>query len=184
MGDGIRNFNEEVYSVPPHKNPKVSAPSKQIAETNPASLAILKTLLDWCQYFPDGNMRKDAETLLTNLMTKEEPKMGDSEEITDLESRIKKLEDSLKEKDKLILDFEEEKKTELIDTIKKFSLWEDSELVDKCLHDLEVIADAVSKFEPSMAKPKKASKKKSATEEIEDSRLSPYVFDGTYNEEK
>lgn len=185
MGDGIRNFNEEVYSVPPHKNPKVSAPSKQIAETNPASLAILKTLLDWCQYFPDGNMRKDAESLLTNLMNKEEPKMGDSEEITELESRIKNLEDSLKEKDKMILDFEEEKKTELIDAIKKFSMWEDSELADKCLHDLKIIADAVSKFEPTMVKPKKAApKKRTSTEEMEDARLGPNVWDGTYKEDE
>jgi hypothetical protein len=183
MGD-IRNFGEEKYHNLPHENPKSTAPSKQLATANPASLAVLKTLLDWCQYFPEGAVREDAISLLQSLMYKEEPEMGDSEELAKLESRIKELEDSLKEKDNLILDFEKEKKTELIGTIKKFSLWEDSELAEKCLHDLQVIADAVSKFEPSMAKPKKVPKKKPTAEEVEDARLGPDVWDGTYNEDE
>ncbi len=184
MGEDIRNFNEEKYHNLPHQNPKSTAPSKQLATANPASLAVLKTLLDWCQYFPDGNMRQDAENLLTSLMYKEEPKMGDSEELTKLESRIKQLEDSLKEKDKTILEFESEKKAELIDSIKKFSLWEDAELADKCLHDLTIIADAVSKFNPTMVKPKKAAPKDRSSTEMEDARLSSNVFDGTYKEDE
>lgn len=184
MGD-IRNFEEEKYHDLPHNNPKSTAPSKQIATANPASLAVLKTLLDWCQYFPDGQMRNDAIGLLQSLMYKEEPKMGDSEKVTELESRIRKLEDSLKIKDEKILEFEEEKKTELIDSIKKFSIWEDSELVEKNLHDLKIIYDTVSKFEPNMAKPKKAPpEKKNSTEEMEDARLGPNVWDGTYNEDE
>ena len=90
------------------------------------------------------------------------------EVITGLESELKELNDSLAEKQKIIDSYEAEKKSDLIAAIKKFSVYEDSELEDKCLHDLEVIKDAVLKFEPTMKKapglPKRTQKEDSNDE--------------------
>ena len=110
--------------------------------------------------------------------------MGENEELTKLESRINQLEDSNKEKDEIISKYEEEKKSVLIDSIKKFpTVFEDSDLTGKCLKELEIIADTVSKFEPSMAKAKVIPKVEQTKTNMEDARLSPFVFDGTYKEE-
>lgn len=180
MGDNIRNFPTGVYTTPPNENPKASAPSGQIQTAGDDIKAVLSTLLDWCQYFPAGKGREDAESLLQSLLG--DNKMGDNEDITKLESRIKNLEDSIKEKDTLISKYEEEKRVSLTDSITKFSVFKKDDLDGKCVKELEIIADTVSKFEPSMAKPKMPPKPEQKKLKMEDARLTPFVFDGTFED--
>lgn len=173
MGD-IRNFPKGVYTTPPNENPKASAPSRQIEMVGDDIKAVLSTLLDWCQYFPAGQGREDAESLLQSLLG--DNKMGDNEEITKLESRINILKDSIKEKDTLISKYEDEKKVALIDSITKFSVFKKDDLDGKCVAELAIINDTVSKFDPSMAKAVVLPKPKQTKETIEDARMSPLVF--------
>lgn len=72
----------------------------------------------------------------------------------ELKAKIKELEDSLKEKEEELEDYKEKERKHLIDSITEFSVYKEDELEDKCINELRVIEDAVSRFEPSNAKPK------------------------------
>jgi hypothetical protein len=178
MGD-IRNFNEEKYIKEPSAGSK--GPTSRSAHPQYVGKdlrALFAKLLDWVGNIPKEEIRKDAEDLLISLINQVDgEKMGDNEEIAKLESRIKQLEDSIKEKDETISKYEEEKREALIDSITKFSVFKKDDLKEKCVKELEIIADTVSHFEPSMAKPKVLPKPKQDKKAIEDARLSPYVFD-------
>jgi len=179
MGD-IRNFpTDQTYIPIDENNPTSTAPSGQLATAGKDILSALSKLIDFTGYISKADIRQDAEDLLLSLINsiKDGEKMGDNEELTKLESRINQLEDSIKEKDEVISKYEEEKKAALIDSIKKFTVFEDGELEGKCVNELAIISDTVSKFEPSMAKPKTLPKKEQTKQEsIADARLSPYVF--------
>jgi hypothetical protein len=187
MGD-IRNFNAEKYIKEPSTGVKEPTSHSAIAgNIGPDLKALFAKLLDWVGNIPKENIRKDAEDLLISIINHletDDQKMGDNEELTKLESRIKQLEDSIKEKEEIISAYEEEKKASLIADIKKFTVFEDSELADKCVKELEIIADTVSKFEPTMAKPKTLPKQKQDSTTIDEARLTPYVFSGDYNEDE
>jgi len=77
------------------------------------------------------------------------------------ETEITELKEKLSDTSEKLKTFEEKEKSRLIDSIKEFAAYEDSELNDKCLAELEIIADAVSRFEPSNEKPKKLPKEDS-----------------------
>lgn len=180
MGD-IRNFPTDQKSIDVDvNNPTSTAPSGMLASTGKDILSVLSKLIDFTGYISKPSIRKDAEDLLLTLITKikDGEKMGDNNDLTkELESRIKNLEDSIKEKDKKISEFEEKERKILIDSITKFAVFKDNKFEDICLHDLEVMADTASKFDPSMAKAKVLPKTKQTSTNIEDSRMSPYVFD-------
>lgn len=143
---------------------------------------IMKDLLDYLGRL-DAQSKEDAENFILSLLKGEESKMEDSEfkeEITALKNKIKEMEDSQKSKDELIekleksvKEYEEKERKNLVDSIKKFSIYEDSELEGKCIHDLRVMADTVSKFDPSMKKPKVADKKQST--EIKEDAYKPEI---------
>jgi len=176
MGD-IRNFNAEKYIKEPSAGIKTST-SSIAGHVGPDLKALFAKLLDWVGNIPKAEIRKDAEDLLISLINsvKDDEKMGDNEDIAKLESRIKNLEDSIKEKDIMISKYEEKEKVALIDAITKFSAFKEDELKERCVKELEIIADTVSKFEPSMVKPKVLPKPKQKAEEIKDARMGPYVF--------
>jgi predicted RNase H-like nuclease (RuvC/YqgF family) len=69
-------------------------------------------------------------------------------EITELSTKLEDAINRLKE-------FEEKEIKVLKDSIKELSTYTDSDLDGKCLKELNIIADAVSRFEPSKNKGKK-----------------------------
>lgn len=175
MGD-IRNFENEKYIKEPSAGITTSK-SAIAGAVGPDLRALFSKLLDWVGNIPKEEIRRDAEDLLISLINQiDGEKMGDNEDLAKLELRITQLEDSIKEKDEIISKYEEEKRKALIADIKKFKAFEDSELDGKCIRELEIIADTVSKFEPSMEKAKVLPKPKQTAKAIEDARMSPFVF--------
>lgn len=86
----------------------------------------------------------------------------DKEELEQKDSKIKELQDSLagkmedlSEAEERIKELEEEKRQNLLDKIDRFAgnKFEDGELEDKKVDELEIIYDSVSRFEPSNEKP-------------------------------
>ena len=122
----------------------------------------------------DFDMKRLNEML--NLMTdihSGEKKMEDAEYIeliTALESELIELKDSLEEKQTVIDAYEEEKKKALIAQIQKFSVYKDEELADSCVRELEIIKDAVIRFQP---KDGKSTKLPRGTQKVADASDEP-----------
>jgi hypothetical protein len=107
--------------------------------------------------FRDSDKKMDDQEFETKLAVKD----------AELEELKSKLTDAV-EKLKIM---EDKEKTRVIDSIKKFAAYEDSELEGKCLTELEIIQDAVSRFEPTATKAKVLPKGKH--NDSQESRINP-----------
>lgn len=89
--------------------------------------------------------------------------------LDEMKADNQKLADALKE-------YEEREVKNLISTIKKFGKYEDAELEGKCVKELRVIADAVSRFDPSNEKAKKLPKDVTTDSKVPSTQKGSQVF--------
>lgn len=163
-GENITVMSDEEY-----KDSNFGYQTHETSGTGEDLDAILTRLWKFIGGIASAEAKKEAmnrilKAFKSKLNTDSDLEMDENEFKDALENKdaeIEELKKKLNDSAEKMKAFEEKEKKRLIDSIKEFAKYEDSELDEKCLDELEIIADAVSRFEPSKEKPKKLPKEDS-----------------------